>query len=230
MRRRTRQSMTAGPSTASRNEASRASVNLAQEAVDITGLDAEDLLWWSCRTASTTSRARSDRARRRRPCSDRHVRPPQEQPHVVCRSVDVSPGRAGGAQEQLAVDQVLAEATVPRPRTVVAYRGGRRWIQGFDPVRLGPVAAPTLCWRERGVYLIVGGLGRVGLLIAGHLARTVRARLVLVGLTPFPDRADCAQLADRARRRRPHVRSDTRADGAQGAGRGDHAHHRGCGR
>jgi NADP-dependent 3-hydroxy acid dehydrogenase YdfG/aryl carrier-like protein len=35
--------------------------------------------------------------------------------------------------------------------------------------------------RQRGVYLITGGLGGLGLLLAEHLARTAAARLVLVG-------------------------------------------------
>ena len=38
---------------------------------------------------------------------------------------------------------------------------------------------------ERGVYLITGGLGDLGLVIAEELAREFRARLVLLGRTPL---------------------------------------------
>jgi len=44
--------------------------------------------------------------------------------------------------------------------------------------------------RGRGVYLIAGGLGGIGFTLAEHLARMVGARLVLVGRTPLPDRAE----------------------------------------
>ena len=39
-----------------------------------------------------------------------------------------------------------------------------------------------------GMYLLTGGFGRIGALLAEHLARTVRARLILVGGLPLPDR------------------------------------------
>ncbi len=42
--------------------------------------------------------------------------------------------------------------------------------------------------RERGVYLVTGGLGGLGLAFAEHLARQARARLVLVGRSPLPER------------------------------------------
>ena len=43
--------------------------------------------------------------------------------------------------------------------------------------------------RDGGVYLITGGLGGVGLTLAGHLARTAKARLVLTSRRGLPDRA-----------------------------------------
>src|SRR5205823_7458965 len=42
--------------------------------------------------------------------------------------------------------------------------------------------------REKGVYLITGGLGQIGLESGEYLARSVRARLVLVGTSAFPPR------------------------------------------
>ncbi len=43
--------------------------------------------------------------------------------------------------------------------------------------------------RQKGVYLITGGLGGIGLELAEHLAKTVQARLVLVGRRSFPARS-----------------------------------------
>ncbi len=38
------------------------------------------------------------------------------------------------------------------------------------------------------MYVITGGLGKIGLLLADYLARTFEAKLVLVGRSPLPDR------------------------------------------
>ena len=70
----------------------------------------------------------------------------------------------------------------------VAYRGGQRWVQAFDPVRLPEPSLETWRLRERGVYLIVGGLGGVGFALASYLAKAVRAKLVLTGRSTLPPR------------------------------------------
>ena len=69
---------------------------------------------------------------------------------------------------------------------MVARRAG---IGLGSPIRaalLPASGAGTNPMRERGVYLITGGLGGVGLTLAGYLARAVRARLVLVGRHGLP--------------------------------------------
>src|SRR5439155_22543766 len=53
--------------------------------------------------------------------------------------------------------------------------------------RIRPDGSPL---RENGVYLFVGGLGRIGLELARHVAERVRANLVLVSLSGLPTR-DC---------------------------------------
>jgi len=47
--------------------------------------------------------------------------------------------------------------------------------------------------RQGGVYLITGGLGGIGLVIAEYLARTVKAKLILSGRSEFPSRSQWEQ-------------------------------------
>src|SRR6185436_4979315 len=76
-------------------------------------------------------------------------------------------------------DEVCARLDQPAS-DAVAIRGRHHWRSTLVPVRVTPSdAAPLL--KKQGVYLITGGLGGVGLTVAEHLARTVQARLVLVG-------------------------------------------------
>jgi acyl transferase domain-containing protein/acyl carrier protein len=115
---------------------------------------------------------------------------PQEFDNVNSRCLDVVLPAPGTAQEQRLVAQLLAEMAMESPDIVVAYRGHRRWVQSFEPAPLAGDEEPVRPLRENGVYLITGGLGGVGLLLGEYLARTHRARLVLLGRSSFPAREE----------------------------------------
>ncbi|MEU8207929.1 type I polyketide synthase [Micromonospora sp. NPDC049044] len=106
---------------------------------------------------------------------------PIETNELACQLIDLS--------ATTGVETLLEEVTAPVADRVVAYRGDRRWIAGFEPAKLPeePVAVPYLL-RRRGVYLVTGGLGDIGLRVAQELARTVSARLVLTARTRLPQR------------------------------------------
>jgi acyl transferase domain-containing protein len=114
---------------------------------------------------------------------------PQELPNITCRSLDVTLPAAGeslGRLSKLMAAELLASAAEP----VVAYRGGQRWAQTFEsaPVLTGAPGGVQI--KEGGVYLITGGLGKIGLLLATHIAETPGVRLVLVGRSIPPVRED----------------------------------------
>ena len=100
---------------------------------------------------------------------------PQELSNVTCRYIDIQ-----SVEPSIACDQILAEVTSASTDPIVAYRGRRRWVQTFAPYPLHQNSISPH-FRERGVYLITGGLGRIGLTIAEYLAKSYRARLVLTG-------------------------------------------------
>ncbi len=107
---------------------------------------------------------------------------PQEVPNVRCRAVDVTNHVGPGVAEIL-----LHETTVSSPAATVAYRGYRRWVLDFEQVPIEGSGHPSRL-RDRGVYLVTGGLGGMGLEVAEYLVRQARARLVLVGRSPLPPR------------------------------------------
>ncbi|MBE7384653.1 MAG: SDR family oxidoreductase [Leptolyngbya sp. SIO1E4] len=116
---------------------------------------------------------------------------PQEYPSISCCSIDVVLPAGGSWQQAKLIDQLLTELERPISERVVAYRGHNRWVQTFDPVRFEPLPleasmTETLRLRTGGVYLITGGLGNIGLVLAQSLAATVQAKLVLTGRSAFP--------------------------------------------
>ncbi|KAB8141160.1 amino acid adenylation domain-containing protein [Chloroflexia bacterium SDU3-3] len=115
---------------------------------------------------------------------------PQEYPHIATASVDLGAAELEGAARAELVDALIAElATAPVERQV-AYRDGQRMVLRFAPARLEPSAAAPRRLRERGVYLITGGLGGIGLTLGGYLATAARARLALTSRAGFPAREE----------------------------------------
>src|SRR4051812_37264189 len=110
---------------------------------------------------------------------------PQEDPSIGCRVVDLERLPSALSRETALL---FAELSGPETDPVVAYRGGHRWVQTWEPVRSGVGRGEPIELRQRGVYLITGGLGNIGLTLAELLAESVQARLVLVGRTPLPER------------------------------------------
>ncbi|MDZ8091997.1 MAG: beta-ketoacyl synthase N-terminal-like domain-containing protein [Nostoc sp. DedQUE05] len=91
------------------------------------------------------------------------------------------------------IDYLITELTTQQTDNIVAYRGSHRWIQTFEAVRLDESTPAKTKLKPRGVYLITGGLGGIGLVLAEYLAKTVQAKLVLIGRKGLPERSQWEQ-------------------------------------
>jgi len=114
---------------------------------------------------------------------------PQEIPTLTCRHLDIAYGRDEASRE-VAVEQLLSEMSCAPSASSVAYRSGRRWVRGYQPVELPAPSVAQLPLRERGVYLITGGLGNLGLTIADNLVSLCQARLILTSRSGLPERSE----------------------------------------
>jgi acyl transferase domain-containing protein/acyl carrier protein len=112
---------------------------------------------------------------------------PQEYPHITCRSIDVDLPSSDSIEGRELIDQLVSEFAGNSRDLVVAYRGRRRWLETFEPLRLEGGARRSRL-KEGGVYLITGGLGRKGMALAAHLARIAQVKLILTGRSAFPER------------------------------------------
>jgi phthiocerol/phenolphthiocerol synthesis type-I polyketide synthase A len=83
----------------------------------------------------------------------------------------------------------LAPVLVGPVRSILAVRDGAVFAPVISPVLGEPVREPLRC-RPDAAYLITGGLGALGLLMADWLADLGARRLVLAGRSGLPPRRD----------------------------------------
>jgi amino acid adenylation domain-containing protein len=114
----------------------------------------------------------------------------QEYPAIDCQSIDLILPEPGTAAVNDLIEMIIREFQAGTTEPVVAYRGGGRWSVKYEPVKLDleryQRRSPAISLRHGGVYIITGGLGGLGLVLAEYLAREVQAKLVLVGRSGFP--------------------------------------------
>lgn len=109
----------------------------------------------------------------------------QEISRVRCQHIDITKDSRTPWQKISLLKQVVQEFSTPLTDTTIAYRNAKRWVRNYQQMKLEPTSNVKL--REKGVYLLVGGLGGVGLVLSRYLAQKTQAKLVLVGRSPLPD-------------------------------------------
>src|ERR1022692_4722396 len=118
---------------------------------------------------------------------------PQEYPNVTCRSIDVLLRAQHPADQELLLNNLFSEITSDCLDVAICYRNGRRLVQSFSPVRLEEVAPDKEVLRQGGVYLITGGLGIVGFVLAEMMAQNFGAKVVLTTRQAFPPKLEWQQ-------------------------------------
>ncbi len=111
--------------------------------------------------------------------------------HAQCIDIGLEFARSGGSasgDRATVIQQILRELLASPAETLVAYRGQERWVPALEPMRMDRRPDVNRL-RRQGVYVITGGLGGLGLVIAEHLAQSLQAKLVLVGRTVPPPRS-----------------------------------------
>ncbi len=129
---------------------------------------------------------------------------------VISREYEGTAVRCLDIETASTAEQVLAEICAADQPGLVALRDGLRYVQELRSVDLRsadlrgqPVARPA-----EGVYLITGGLGGLGLAVAGHLSSTVPgARLALVSRSGLPAREQWHEVAAAGGRTADQIRA-----------------------
>lgn len=101
----------------------------------------------------------------------------QEAPSFFSCCIDI----AADDDPQQVAQQLYNETRYNATDRVLALRNGLRWTGKFTPHTIGATPGNTI--REKGTYLITGGLGQLGVCLAEHLLSVYEANVILLGRT-----------------------------------------------
>jgi len=112
-----------------------------------------------------------------------------EQPRLRCRCIDLD--------ESTNPQRILEEFRASETEFTVAYRRDQRWVERLDSLEMDKLPAQATSIRSNGAYVITGGLGHLGLLMARYLASKDRVQLFLLNRAAFPPRSEWSALMER---------------------------------
>ncbi len=113
---------------------------------------------------------------------------PKEYSNIKCSIVDIELPEQGSQREKELTEPLLDHIADEPQDSVIAYRGTYRWIQTFKAIHLDETSQTNHRVRQNGVYVITGGFGGIGLVLAEHLANTAHPKLVLIDRTSMPEK------------------------------------------
>jgi len=114
-----------------------------------------------------------------------------ESPNVTCRNIDLAPADVFDSTDRNVIDALISQFRGDANEKAVAYRNRRYWELDLVPIQLEAVERDKdLPVRRGGVYLITGGLGGIGMVLARALAERFGARVALTGRSKPPNRSE----------------------------------------
>jgi acyl-CoA synthetase (AMP-forming)/AMP-acid ligase II/NADP-dependent 3-hydroxy acid dehydrogenase YdfG len=121
---------------------------------------------------------------------------PQELAGITCRHVDLD----SAASIDAAAETIIDELNALDNETEVAYRQGVRYVSRLAPIDLTAPSSGGLPVKHGGCYVITGGLGALGSMVARELLERFNARLLLLGRTRIDETPSAGAAQERASR------------------------------
>ncbi|ETR68559.1 MAG: hypothetical protein OMM_04496 [Candidatus Magnetoglobus multicellularis str. Araruama] len=112
---------------------------------------------------------------------------PKEYPNISCRNIDISNSYLTKFNEK-DYCRLLHELELENIHQEIAYRGSFRWVKKVIKIPLPKSDLPLI--KPGATYLLTGGLGGMGLVLARFIAEHAPVKLLLTGRSFFPLKKD----------------------------------------
>ncbi|BBB93440.1 MAG TPA: SDR family NAD(P)-dependent oxidoreductase [Methylomusa anaerophila] len=103
-----------------------------------------------------------------------------ENTKLIGQIIEIEPG-----ENAAGIIAKLKENSLSQPDKYIRYQNGKRHVAAWREIKVAPDEA-KIPWQDRGIYLITGGAGGLGLIFAAEIAQQVKdAVLILTGRSPL---------------------------------------------
>ncbi|MGG1220851.1 amino acid adenylation domain-containing protein [Priestia endophytica] len=113
----------------------------------------------------------------------------QETLNLRYRILDVDRPQENGVQEDRLIHQISEELDSEHRQLLTVYRRNKRYVKKYTKGSVPETSHAGIAKKE-GVYILIGGLGFIGLNLAQTLAEQTQGKLVLTSRSGLPDRSE----------------------------------------
>lgn len=113
-----------------------------------------------------------------------------------CRLVDILLPESGTDGFAKTVETLKDEITSDAADIECAYRGSRRYVREYDPLRIEEAAPRYNPPHKDGVYLVFSGLEGIGLLVSEHIAQNIGGKILILEEEGFPEKENWGKWLD----------------------------------
>lgn len=115
---------------------------------------------------------------------------PLEYKNIRCCSIDFSWEEPTSEITHLLLEELKSDIS----DIVVSYRNKQRWALDYKEYYLPENLIYENYLKEKGTYIILGGFGGMGLIIANFLATEFKANIIIVGRSKFPEKNEWEKI------------------------------------
>lgn len=112
----------------------------------------------------------------------------QEYPKLKCRSIDID--------NNTYIKEILREVEYGSVNNLVAYRNGHRYVEELQNFEVEKMPERDFKIQSEGAYVITGGLGGIGLVVANYLAGKNKVNLILLSRSEFPEKSSWKEILE----------------------------------
>ena len=111
-----------------------------------------------------------------------------EYANIQCANIDIELNNYTDNYRASLVEIIFREFFADLNNIIIAYRGFTRFVKNIHPVKFKNNVNLSSKFKNKGIYLIIGGFGGMGFTCVNHLATIYKAKIVLLTHSEFPDR------------------------------------------
>jgi phthiocerol/phenolphthiocerol synthesis type-I polyketide synthase E len=105
----------------------------------------------------------------------------QENPNIFSCSIDIEQEN----DDSETIQKIIGELKYNYSDTTVAFRNSIRWVEFYENISL-ETDDKNKYIKENKVYLITGGMGNVGKILAAYLSDTYSSKVIIIGRSSIP--------------------------------------------